>query len=414
MGSPPPREHTGADREAVAGVPVDRRLVSGAARLPRVAIVAAAWSPGEEERQAAVRALAGALALSAEVVVVSLDDRSGPSAPASRRTDGIFTVHSVAATPGRAELARRIGEALSAGGPGRPLPELAAERLLGIEGRAAPGAVAMLDALEPHAVLLAGVETLWLASALSGARRRSRLAVMPLLGADPRLAAGALGRLLGAADVVLALSRTEASLLQAGGGAAAVRRLALPVAINEEAAATPLDGMSSFGPYLLVLSGWPDDGAAGGAGPPHDYVRAVLGDVAVAEVRRGGWFVSDGRHRFEFPFEGTRVNLWRLMAGAIAMLDVRPIGPVGREVVESLGFGTPVVVPAGTVAAEHAEASGGGLWYEGPGEMLEAARYFIERPSERERFSRAGRRWAAGEHATRGGFAAEVAALLLG
>ncbi len=411
MDTPPRREAAGADREVVAGVRVDRRFVSAAAPLPRVAVVVASWSPGEQEHQAAVRAVAGALALSAEVVVVSLDDRSDPStSPPPRRTDGIFAVHSVAATPGRGELAGRIQEALSTLEPGRPLPELAAEGLFGLEGRTAPEAVGLLEDLEPHAVLLAGVETLWMASCLSGSGR-PRLAAMPRLGADPRLGSAALARLVGAADIVVALSGTEASLLEAG-GAAAVGRLRLPFAVNEEAARTPLDGMSSFGPYLLVLSGWPDDGPAGDA-PPHDYLRAVVGEVAVAEVRRGGWFVSEGRRRFGFPFEGTRVNLWRLMAGATAMLDVRPIGPVAREAVESLQLGTPVVVPAGTVAAEHAEASDGGLWYEAPGEMLEAARYFVERPSDRERFSRAGRIWATGERATGGGFAGYVARLLL-
>jgi hypothetical protein len=65
----------------------------------------------------------------------------------------------------------------------------------------------------------------------------------------------------------------------------------------------------------------------------------------------------------------TRTDLWRLMAHALVMVDLRPGPLVARECVESLRFGTPVVVPAGTVAAEQA-ALGGGLWYRDVAELL--------------------------------------------
>ena len=58
------------------------------------------------------------------------------------------------------------------------------------------------------------------------------------------------------------------------------------------------------------------------------------------------------------------------MSHAEVCLDLRPQGVVGRETLESLLLGTPVVVPEGTVAAEHAERSNGGLWYRDYSELF--------------------------------------------
>ncbi len=65
----------------------------------------------------------------------------------------------------------------------------------------------------------------------------------------------------------------------------------------------------------------------------------------------------------------TRTDLWRLMAHARATIDLAPGKLLARECVESLRFGTPIVVPKGTVGALHAEA-GGGLWFGDEAELI--------------------------------------------
>jgi hypothetical protein len=65
----------------------------------------------------------------------------------------------------------------------------------------------------------------------------------------------------------------------------------------------------------------------------------------------------------------TRTDLWRLVAHAAATVDLAPGGLFARECVESLLYGVPVVVPAGTTGARLA-ALGGGLWFGDEAELF--------------------------------------------
>ncbi len=363
----------------------------------------AGWATDWAERRAAIRMIAGAVALSADIVVVSLDDRTDPSRLPPRRTfDGIFPIHSAGARVPQ----RRLGQVLRASlerqpsSPSPSVPEATVRKLLATDGQPSSEALGILDHLKPDVVVLAGVETLWMAEAMPVGPARPRIVVLPLLGTDSLLASDAMKPLAEIADAVCAFSDTEYQLLSRSVGSRrpdVLHHLRLSFPVNRQAAHSGLAGVASFGRYLLVISGWPDL-ADSAVGPPHDYLRAVLGDISVAEVRPGQWLVTESGRRFDVPWSSTQMNVWRLMAGAVATLDVRPQGPIGREAIESLLFGTPVVVPAGSIAAEHARASNGGLWYETPGEMIEQLRYFLDDDRAREAFGRSGRQWAEREH----------------
>ena len=59
-----------------------------------------------------------------------------------------------------------------------------------------------------------------------------------------------------------------------------------------------------------------------------------------------------------------RADLWRWMSRALAVLDPEPGRSLGRDVLEALLYGVPVLARAdGGAAREHAEAGHGGLWY---------------------------------------------------
>ena len=81
---------------------------------------------------------------------------------------------------------------------------------------------------------------------------------------------------------------------------------------------------------------------------------------------------------------------------------------------ESLLLGTPVVVPEGTVAAEHAERSNGGLWYRDYGELFDAAKAIVDSPSLRASLSVQGREWAERVHGDHGRFSEQAARLAFG
>jgi hypothetical protein len=406
----------------------------GGVRRPQVAVVMSSWGVSSGEHAAAVRLIAGAVAMPADVAIVSLDDRSNPATrPPEVREDGIFTVYSVSAGPSQSRLVDVLATALEYPAVGRAsaraavLPEIASRRLLAIGAEPSGEAPAVLERLAPDVIVLAGVETLWLSEALPVGPSRARVVVLPLLGNDARLDSPGLTPLPEMADAIGAMSEVEHDRLQVSVGrrdASIVRRLRLCFPVNQQAARSGLAGMASFGRYVLLISGWPPDdhppGAASAASsastraPAHDYLRAVAGDVSVVEVRHGRWRVSEAGRHHEFPWVPSRMNLWRLMGGAVATLDVRRQGPVGREAVESLSLGTPVIVPAGSVAAEHAERSNGGLWWRRPGEMLDEVRFFLERPAERDAFGESGRAWAEREHGDMERSVDEIVRLVLG
>ena len=150
------------------------------------------------------------------------------------------------------------------------------------------------------------------------------------------------------------------------GGASELIRLHVP--INPLAATHRHNGLGFTG-YLLVLS---DRSGAAGVSPPTPMVawltarfpglNVVVVEDAVAAVWRG-------RALRGVVSVYTRTDLWRLVAHAHVTIDLAPGPIVARECVESLRFGTPIVVPVGSAAQPHADA-GAGLSFTGYSELL--------------------------------------------
>src|SRR5580700_180733 len=160
------------------------------------------------------------------------------------------------------------------------------------------------------------------------------------------------------------------------------------VPINPLASAHRHNGFG-FVDYVLVLSGRtgshelpPDEVAWLTAGLHHANIVVV--ENAVASVWRGRAL------RGSTPVD-TRTDLGRLMAHALVCVDLAPGPHVARECVESLRYGTPIVVPDGTLATHHAQM--GGLTYGNEGELVQQVRQF-EDASFREERSLAGRQYA--------------------
>jgi hypothetical protein len=96
--------------------------------------------------------------------------------------------------------------------------------------------------------------------------------------------------------------------------------------------------------------------------------------IAVEDGRAAAW---KGRALRGVVDVHTRTDLWRLLAHARVTVDLCPGSIIGRECIEALRLGTPIVVPANSVAAEHTR-SGGGRTYEDVGGLLEAVELFID------------------------------------
>ncbi|MGH9088373.1 MAG: hypothetical protein ACRDYZ_09720 [Acidimicrobiales bacterium] len=140
------------------------------------------------------------------------------------------------------------------------------------------------------------------------------------------------------------------------------------VAVNPLAGARRHSGIG-FVDYLLVLTD--RHGRANQVEPPPlarwviarftRHVVVVVED-AVASVWRSRSLL--GRITVD-----SRTDLWRLLAHAAVTVDLAPGPFLAREGVESLRFGVPIVVPAGT-SGHRLAAAGGGLWYDDVAELL--------------------------------------------
>jgi hypothetical protein len=409
----------------VAGVAVSAVLAEPTTPRPSVVVVADSWGSNWGERAAATRMVAGALALSASVSVVSIEDRSQPEFCQPRlRYDGVFPVYSVVSPSTRGPGGPRdnlhrddVVRASLLRQPGAILPDMAARGILDLASLPSTEALLTTMSLEPDVVVLAGPATLWMSDALPVAGNRPRVVFLPLCGDDPVLSSRAFGSLLGSIDAIGAFSEAELDRISPLLAENDIRRLqhvevALPV--NRLTAASGMAGLMAFGRYVLVISGFADDPASGRC-PPHDYLRHIFGHVSIAEVRREGWVVTASeRRRFDITWAPTRMNLWRLMAGAEVTLDVRAPGPIGRETIESLHFGTPVVVPDASVPAEHARSSNGGLWYDNPGEMVDCVRTLLDDVPLATHLGESGERWAMRHHGDMDSFVESVVTLVLG
>jgi hypothetical protein len=167
--------------------------------------------------------------------------------------------------------------------------------------------------------------------------------------------------------------------------------ICLHVPINRMAATHRHNGLGFTG-YFLVLSdrtGSPD------VSPPTAMVawltarfpgeNVVVVEDATAAVWRGRVL------RGVVPVY-TRTDLWRLLAHARMTIDLAPGCIIARECIESLLFGTPIVVPTQSTARAHALA-GGGMTFSSYSELLACVTRLADE-SVRTTLSADGRRYA--------------------
>jgi len=134
--------------------------------------------------------------------------------------------------------------------------------------------------------------------------------------------------------------------------------IGLHVPINPLAATHRHNGLGFTG-YLLVLS---DRVGAPDVVPPTPMVAwltarfPTLEVVVIEDATAAAW---RGRALRGVVSVFTRTDLWRLLAHARVTIDLAPGRIIARECIESLRFGTPIIVPEHSAAHTHADAGGG-------------------------------------------------------
>ncbi len=167
-----------------------------------------------------------------------------------------------------------------------------------------------------------------------------------------------------------------------------------------------------FTGYQLVLSGRP---AVDLAAPPFAaaWMSAAFHDAYVIVVENAVAAAWRGRVLRGTTSVDTRMDLWRLIAHANVCVDLDPGPQIARECIESLRFGTPIIVPEHSgPAAVHAR-EGGGSTFGDPGELL-AAVGSMQAEAGRSAISDAGRRYADSRYGDPDALVTRVRALLSG
>jgi hypothetical protein len=167
--------------------------------------------------------------------------------------------------------------------------------------------------------------------------------------------------------------------------------IGLHVPINPLAATHRHNGLGFTG-YLLVLSDRVSPPDVSPPTPMVAWLTARFPDQEVVVVEDATAAVWRGRVLRGMVDVYTRTDLWRLVAHARVTVDLAPGPIIARECIESLRFGTPIVVPADSAARPHAEA-GGGMTFAGYPELLAGVAHLFD-DSVRAAMSSRGRRYA--------------------
>jgi hypothetical protein len=361
---------------------------------PVIAVLAAHWEAKTEEGWIA-RQVAGALAGSADIHVITPDgDAVGTS------TDSVFTIHHLpAALDASAELRRDLMVA--------SLSETTSVRDLVVDDGLAAGidrhlidpwlgATPVLATLAPELAVIVGYNNLGALDAVDAYRPDLPVSLMAMGADTTALAFPHFDRLFDRAGSVLAVTDTErAGLAEAHGDSDKIHRIGAPMAANPNVLTEP-DALLGSSDYILVVTdvGMKDDHQDAELSR---LVQMRFADVPVGICYHDAFCAWDqGRLTKGWPIERSS-DLARLMAWARVTVDLRPGRLFARRCIESLLYGTPIVVPHDSRAREHAQRGRGGLWFANPAELTWCIEGLLE-PAAGDALGAQGRSYAEAEY----------------
>ncbi|MHB1712279.1 MAG: glycosyltransferase [Acidimicrobiales bacterium] len=357
---------------------------------PVVAVMADRWET-QTESGWATRQMAGALACACDVHVITPQGK----AP-SECVDSVFTVHEMATSRGPKPTLRRdlLIQAISDTGPGRTgrlVPRLGAlldEDLVGIWA----GASAILARLGPDFVVIAGHQ---LVGALDAVDRLSPdvPTVLLALGDDlDSLAFPHFDRVFDRCETVIVITETERlAVIERHVRPDRVHRVGAPMAADPSVLNEPNTWVGET-EYIFVTTGTAGTDHGEASSLAH-LLRLRFPGIPVGVSATDRFCVwHQGRLSEGWPIERSS-DTSRLMAWARVVVDLKP-GPLfARRCVESLLYGTPIIVPGSSRAREHGELGRGGLWFDTPGELTWCVESMLA-PEVRSVFSAQGKEYA--------------------
>jgi hypothetical protein len=371
-----------------------RSLKSRSDSEPVVAVLVAHWEASSEEGWL-TRQVSGALACVADVHIVTPDG----SAAATLR-DGAFTLHQLG-TPldVKAELRRQLLiDGLSTPGGRDSLPLSPSLSSLLDKDLLTPwlGATAVIDRLRPDLVIVAGHQNVGAMDAIERSSHAGLITLLALGSDTSSLEFSHFKRLFERADSVLAVTETERrAIIESYGRGPEIYRIGAPMAANPSALTEP-NGWVGTSDYILLVTG-------SGSREKHvetelaRLVRLSFPNNPVGMVHTDSFCVWHQGHLNEGWAVERSSDMARLLAWARVTVDLRP-GPLfARRCVDSLLYGTPIVIPTESRAREHASRGKGGLWFSNPSELIWCIEALLDPPTG-EAFGHQGREYAMADY----------------
>ena len=185
--------------------------------------------------------------------------------------------------------------------------------------------------------------------------------------------------------------------------------LGMHVPINPLAGTSRHTGLGFTG-YVLVLTDRPHAPAVQPPTPAVAWLTSRFHDKYIVVVEGGNAVVWKGRALRGVVGVDTRTDLWRLLAHASVAVDLAPGSIIGRECIECLLLGIPIVVPERSAPAAHVR-QGGGITYSTMSGLLEAVELLSDE-GVGARVGARGRQYAEEHYADVGRFVERVARVL--
>jgi len=394
-----------------------RQLSELSPDAPKVAVLAPRWH-GTDEVRWAVRQVAGALACSSNVhVITTQGDRP------RHYEDGVFVVHELATEDRAADRKRDLVlAALGASTYGRvssgqvsPAPfesedPSLLELLVGTNRDPWRPGSACLSEITPDVVVLTDYRQAGALGVVDNCCTDVHLVLVPLATDMSGMTLSVFAPLLERADAVLVFTESERRASASLVGQDKIHLVGLPLAVNQSVNSEPHQHAGGDRDYVLVIPGKPSGSAS--SSPWADLLRTRFPARAVVAA---GSDVLDvykpGSRPIVAPATRSTSDLLRLMAWAHLTVDARPGSLFARKSLQSLMLGTPIIVPEGSRAQEHAETGSGGLWFDGPGELFSCVEAMLD-PEVRDTLGSQGRRYALDRYGSTSSFIERVGLVL--
>jgi hypothetical protein len=342
-----------------------------------VALLAAHWGSISEEGWIA-RQVAGALATVADVHIITPDGNVPDTT-----VDSVFTVHQLGTPLSPSVELRRdlLVTAISETHRGAP-PSISDEMAEVVDrGLVGPwqGATGVLATLHPELVLIVGHQQIGALTALD--KYSPDLAmVLVALGSDLQsLTFPHFAGLFDRSRSVLTVTHTEYESVVNRYAGDKAHLIGAPLFANPSALTEP-DASVGETEYVLALSDV-DAGADHWEYELGQLLRMKFPDHPVAVSHTDALYTWHQGRLDKGPAVRRSSDRARLMAWARVTVDFRPGRLFAKRCIESLLYGTPIVVPDDSRAREHAERGRGGLWFADPAELTWCVEAILDPPT---------------------------------